>query len=73
MDRGVGADWPSTRRPLRWILRTSPRARCRQLELHADEVLFAPVLTLIREVFYQPDPAERDAARGRPSPPRPRR
>lgn len=28
------------------------RARCRMLELHADEVFFPNVLTLIREVFY---------------------
>jgi glutathione S-transferase len=39
------------------------RARCRQLEAWADEVFFPPVLELIREVFYKPDPAARDAAR----------
>jgi glutathione S-transferase len=38
------------------------RARCRQLELYADEVLFPPLLTLIREVFYKPDGVGRDAA-----------
>lgn len=31
------------------------RARCRQLEMFADEVLFPPILTLIREVFYAPE------------------
>ena len=30
------------------------RARCRQLELAADEVLFPHVFALIREVFYTP-------------------
>lgn len=39
------------------------RARCRQLELHADEVLFPPVLELIRAIFYVSDPAQQDAAR----------
>jgi glutathione S-transferase len=39
------------------------RARCRQLELAADEVLFPHVLELIRETFYKRDPAERDAGR----------
>jgi glutathione S-transferase len=39
------------------------RARCRLLEAAADEVLFPHVLELIREVFYKPDPAARDAAR----------
>jgi len=39
------------------------RARCRQLELFADEVLFASVWPLIEEVFYKPDGAGRDAAR----------
>jgi glutathione S-transferase len=38
------------------------RAYCRMRELHADEVMFPHVLTLIREVFYKPEP-ERDAAR----------
>ncbi len=38
------------------------RARCRQLELHADEVFFSNVLTLIREVYYKPNESERDAA-----------
>lgn len=37
------------------------RARCRMLELHADEVLFPHVLTLIREVFYKDEDA-RDLA-----------
>ncbi|NNL67599.1 MAG: glutathione S-transferase family protein [Myxococcales bacterium] len=31
------------------------RARCRQLEMFADEILFPPVLTLIRQVFYTPE------------------
>ncbi len=39
------------------------RARCRQLELYADEVLFASVWPLIEEVFYKPAGAGRDAAR----------
>jgi glutathione S-transferase len=39
------------------------RARVRQLELYADEVLFAPILPLIQEVFYKPDGAGRDDAR----------
>jgi glutathione S-transferase len=39
------------------------RARCRQLEAAADEILFPHVFELIREVFYQPDEAARDAAR----------
>jgi len=38
------------------------RARCRQLELGADEVLFPHTFTLILEVFYKPEP-ERDTAR----------
>ena len=36
------------------------RARCRLLEIEADEVFFPNVLVLIREVFYKPDPAARD-------------
>lgn len=39
------------------------RARCRQLEAAADEIFFPPVLELIQEVFYKPDPEKRDAAR----------
>jgi len=39
------------------------RAACRQLELWADEVLFAPILPLIQEVFYKPDGVGRDEAR----------
>jgi glutathione S-transferase len=39
------------------------RARCRVLEAAADEILFPHVLELIREVFYKPDPATRDAER----------
>jgi glutathione S-transferase len=39
------------------------RARCRQLEAAADEILFPNVFELITEVFYQPDAARRDAAR----------
>lgn len=39
------------------------KARCRQLEAESDEVLFPSVWELIQEVFYQPDPAARDAAR----------
>jgi glutathione S-transferase len=39
------------------------RARCRQLEAAADEILFPQVWELIAEVFYKPDPAQRDAAR----------
>lgn len=36
------------------------RARCRMLELHADEVVFPHVLALIREVFYKAE-SDRDA------------
>jgi glutathione S-transferase len=39
------------------------RARCRQLEAAADEIFFPPVLELIQEVFYKPDPATRDGAK----------
>ena len=39
------------------------RARCRQLEAASDEIFFPPVLVLIREVFYKPDPEARDATR----------
>lgn len=39
------------------------RARCRQAEAAADEILFPHVLALIQEVFYKTDPAARDAAR----------
>lgn len=39
------------------------RARCRQLALAADEVLFPHILELIRETFYKSDPTERDAGR----------
>ncbi len=38
------------------------RARCRQLEAAADEILFPHVLDLIREVFYKPSGAGRDEA-----------
>jgi glutathione S-transferase len=36
------------------------RARCRQLEAAADEILFPHVLDLIREVFYKPTGGGRD-------------
>lgn len=39
------------------------RARCRQLEAAADEILFPSVFELITEVFYKPDAASRDAER----------
>ena len=39
------------------------RAACRQLEAFADEVLFAPILPLIQEVFYKTDAEKRDGAR----------
>ena len=39
------------------------RARCRQLEAAADEILFPHVWPLIAEVYYKPDAAERDPAR----------
>ena len=39
------------------------RARCRQLEAAADEILFPHVWELIAEVFYKPEPSRRDAAR----------
>src|SRR5881628_496213 len=38
------------------------RARCRQAEAAADEILFPPVFELISEVFYKPG-GERDAQR----------
>ena len=31
------------------------KARCRVVEAAADEILFPPVLDLVREVFYKPD------------------
>src|SRR5262249_47496373 len=43
-------------------LDVAERARCRQLEAAADEVLFPHVYELILEVFYKPAP-ERDAER----------
>jgi glutathione S-transferase len=39
------------------------RARCRQLEASADEILFPHVFELITEVFYKPADSDRDAAR----------
>jgi glutathione S-transferase len=39
------------------------RARCRQLEAAADEILFPPVWSLIEEAFYPPGPNGRDPAR----------
>jgi glutathione S-transferase len=39
------------------------RVRCRQLEAAADEIFFPNVWELIAEVFYKPDPAQRDTAR----------
>ena len=39
------------------------RARCRQAEAAADEVLFPPVFELITEVFYKPRAEARDAER----------
>ena len=39
------------------------RARCRQLEASADEILFPSVFELISEVFYRPSPGERDEQR----------
>jgi len=39
------------------------RARCRQLEASADEILFPAVFDLITEVFYKPGSAARDAER----------
>lgn len=38
----------------------SAKARCRVLEAAADEILFPPVLDLVREVFYKPDGTGRD-------------
>jgi glutathione S-transferase len=39
------------------------RARCRQLEAAADEILFPFVFELIQEVFYKASPAGRNEAR----------
>jgi glutathione S-transferase len=39
------------------------RARCRQLEAAADEILFPSVFELIQQVFYEPAGGVRDAAR----------
>jgi glutathione S-transferase len=39
------------------------RARCRQLEAFADEILFPPVWDLIEEAFYPPRNGGRDVAR----------
>src|SRR6266849_4983791 len=36
------------------------RARCRQLEAAADEILFPPIFELIRTVFYQQEADGRD-------------
>lgn len=38
------------------------KARCRVVEAAADEILFLPVLDLVREVFYKPDGDGRDEA-----------
>jgi glutathione S-transferase len=37
------------------------RARCRQAEAAADEIYFPHVWSLIRNVYYEPDPAKRSA------------
>jgi glutathione S-transferase len=52
------------RRPTPPLLPADPadRARCRQLEAAADEILFPRVFELIQEVFYKPE-AERDGSR----------
>jgi glutathione S-transferase len=39
------------------------RARCRQSEAAADEILFPHVFALIAEVFYKPDESARDQSR----------
>src|SRR5256886_7836531 len=39
------------------------RARCRQLEAAADEILFPLVFELISEVFYKPAAGDRDGQR----------
>jgi glutathione S-transferase len=39
------------------------RARCRQLEAAADEILFPPLWSVIEEAFYPAPPEQRDAAR----------
>jgi len=39
------------------------RALCRQAEAASDEIFFPLVWPLIEEVFYKPDPAQRDAAK----------
>jgi glutathione S-transferase len=39
------------------------RARCRQLEAGADEILFPPIWDLIESVFYPAPDGRRDAAR----------
>jgi len=39
------------------------KARCRQLELAADEIFFPPVLELIREVYYKSDATARDTVK----------
>lgn len=39
------------------------KARCRQLEHFADEILFPPVFEFVTEIFYKPDATDRDTAR----------
>jgi len=48
-------------RPALYPADPADRARCRQLEASADEILFPHVLELIREVFYKPAGPTRDA------------
>src|SRR6185503_18947805 len=49
--------------PALYTAEPAERARCRQLEAAADEILFPRVFELIGEVFYKASPAERDEAR----------
>jgi glutathione S-transferase len=50
-------------RPALYPAEPAERARCRQLEAAADEILFPLVFELIQEVFYKASPAGRNEAR----------
>jgi glutathione S-transferase len=63
-DSTIILEYLEDRHPTPALYPTDPveRARCRQLEAAADEVLFPPVFELIQEVFYKAA-ADRDEAR----------